>query len=533
MQLYVLFRAACPFKSADFPQIPFLALAQKLLLPPYQQFMLWREEQMNRKSTSYAFMIALVAHAIIAFVAGIYLVTQTERVKDLIGIEVLRTKVPPKPIVGRPVVKSVIKPTVAKRNTEIGYVQVQPRVTSVTVRKSDFRPERVIRFSEQPIKVEAPINPSIPRVVTPSSAVPAGGIRTDLPASDAPNALAFSSPVVIMSPTRAKRISHGITGRLTVTFQRPPGLSMVENVGAARDALDDVVENIILSKHKILPLPKGEPGGRVIGKGKDIQGVFRFTRLRHNLSDWWADASSLNALTKWLNERTKIKTDMSVEGGGLKLTDTNLFKTPLTFLTGHDPSLARSRELLGNGYSAGKIDGRFTEAEAAGLRRYLVEKGGFLVFDDCGVNAPAQAMVRLFLAQMRYVMPEYHVERISNNHEIYNNFYEMGGPPVGYDIFWWGTRPPKRNFLEGISVGAKLSVIVVRRDYMCAMESISLATRSVHYSPGVYRFMTNVVVYALTHGGISDYSGYVPESALEETRFPARPPAAADRIGFE
>jgi hypothetical protein len=26
-----------------------------------------------------------------------------------------------------------------------------------------------------------------------------------------------------------------------------------------------------------------------------------------------------------------------------------------------------------------------------------------------------------------------------------------------------------------------------------------------------YRFLTNVVVYALTHGNISDYSNYVPE----------------------
>ena len=161
----------------------------------------------------------------------------------------------------------------------------------------------------------------------------------------------------------------------------------------------------------------------MIGKGRDIQGVFRFTAIRHTLSDWWADASALNALTQWLNERTKIKTDMNVEGGALKLTDASLFKTPLVFLTGHDPAVVRSRDLLGNKYGAGRIDGRFSDNEAAGLRRYLVEKGGFLVFDDCGVEAPAQAMVRLFLAQMRYVMPEYHIERISNNHEIYNNFY--------------------------------------------------------------------------------------------------------------
>jgi len=149
------------------------------------------------------------------------------------------------------------------------------------------------------------------------------------------------------------------------------------------------------------------------------------------------------------------------------------------------------------------------------------------------VNAPVQAMVRLFLSQIRYVMPEYHVERIANTHEVYNNFYGMGGPPTGFDIFWWGTRPPKRNYLEGISMGEKLSVIVVRRDYMCAMETVSYPTRSVHYSPGVYRFMTNVVVYALTHGSISDYSGYVPESALVMKEVPNRTPSATKVGRFE
>ena len=134
------------------------------------------------------------------------------------------------------------------------------------------------------------------------------------------------------------------------------------------------------------------------------------------------------------------------------------------------------------------------------------------------------------MAQMRYVMPEYQLERIPNDHEVYNNFYEMGGPPVGFDIFWFGTQPPKRNFLEGISVGEKLSVLLVRRDYMCAMEAVGLPMRSVHYSPGVYRFMTNVVVYSLTHGKISDYSNYIPEDQLAKQNLPTRAPEAA-KIG--
>jgi hypothetical protein len=479
-------------------------------------------------------MTSLIVHIVIAFIAGVYLVTQTQQFKDLVGAEVLQAKEPPKPQVRKPVIKPVIKPTVPTENTVVvEQVQVQPRVTTAAVvRTTSVQPQTVLEFSNKSIKLDAPINPNVPKVVNPNAPVAQVVTHADLPVSDAPGALAFSAPVATAPSAAPANIGRGIGGvvQVKVAFERPAGLAMVEHVGAARDTLGDVVESITLGNVEVPPLPRGEPGGRVIGKGRDIRGVFRFTRVRHSISDWWADASSLNAFTKWLNERTKIKTDMNVEGGALKLSDANLMKAPLLFMTGHDPSLVRSRNLLGRQYGGGKLDSRFSEAEAAALRRYLVERGGFLCFDDCGVNAPAQAMIRLFLAQMRYVMPEYQVERVSGDHEIYNNFYEMGGPPVGFDIFWWGTHPPKRNYLEGVSVGDRLSVLIFRRDYMCAMEAVSLPTRSVHYSPGVYRFATNVAVYALTHGSISDYSGYVPEDHMAKKVLPTSAPAAS-KIG--
>ena len=488
---------------------------------------------MHGKITSGALMTSLVLHGIIAFIAGLHLLTQTDQFKDLMGIEVLQSQKSPKPKIGRSFVKPAVKPTVPIQHTVMEQIQIQPRMDTMFIRDSKIQPQTVLRFSSRTVKVQLPIDPKVPKVVTPAPAVSTDMIHADLWVSDAPDALAFSAPIVTVPSARTSTVFRGIAGHLKVTLEHPPGLSMVENVGAAGDGLSDVVENITLSSYVVPPLPKGEPGGRVIGKGKDIRGILRFARVRHDLSDWWADASALNALTIWLNERTNIKTDMNVEGGAVKLNDANFFKTPLAFMTGHDPTLVRSQERFGWKHGTGRIDGRLSESEAAGMRRYLVESGGFLVFDDCGVNAPAQAMVRLFLSQMRYVMPEYHVERISNNHEVYNNFYVMRGPPVGYDIFWWGTRPPKRNYLEGISVGEKLAVIVVRRDYMCAMETTSLPSRSVHYSPGVYRFMTNIVMYALTHGSISDYSGYVPESALIKKALPKRAPTAARVGGFE
>ena len=487
---------------------------------------------MSAKRNTGAFMTSLVIHGVLAAIAGIYLVTQTQQFKDLVGAEVLQAKEPPKPQVRKPVIKPIVKPTVPTESMIIEEVQVQPRLTTAAVvRTTSVQPQTVLEFSNKVVRLNAPINPNVPRVVNPTAMVQVV-THADLPVSDAPGALAFSAPIATAPSAAPATIGRGIGGvvQVKIAFERPAGLAMVKNVGAARDALGEVVENITLGNTEVPPLPRGEPGGRVIGKGKDIRGVFRFTRVRHSLSDWWADASSLNALSKWLNERTKIKTDMNVEGGALKLTDANMMKAPFLFMTGHDPSLTRSRNLLGRQYGGGKLDSRLSETEASALRRYLVEKGGFLAFDDCGVNAPAQAMIRLFLAQMRYVMPEYQIERLPNDHDIYNNFYEMGGPPVGFDIFWWGTRPPKRNYLEGVSVGDKLSVLIFRRDYMCAMESVSLPTRSVHYSPGVYRFMTNVIVYSLTHGSISDYKNYVPDDRLAKQALPTRAPEAS-KIG--
>ena len=491
---------------------------------------------MRTKRTSGALLTSLGLHLVLAFLAGIYLIAQTPYFQEFIGAEILQPTKPPKPTVKLPIIKQPIKPTVPTQDpVVVERVQVKPRVTTVFSNKDNFQPQTVLAFSNQTVKVNAPINPNVPKVVTPNASAPSV-TPENLPVSDTPDALTFSAPVANAPSAAPANIGRGVAGsavQVKVNFERPPGLAMVQHVGVVKSGIDAVDRKINIGFNEVPPAPRGEPHGHVIGRGKDIRGVFRFTRIRHSLSDWWADASSLNALTQWLNERTKIKTDMNVEGGALKLTDANLLKSPLVFMTGHDPSLVRSRNLLGRQYGGGKLDGKLSEAEAAGLRRYLVEKGGLLVFDDCGVNAPAQAMIRLFLAQMRYVMPEYHTERIPNDHEIYNNFYEMGGPPVGFDIFWWGTRPPKRNYLEGISVGDKLSVIVVRRDYMCAMESVSLPTRNVHYSPGVYRFMTNVVVYALTHGQISDYSGYVPENALARTELPTRAPQAARVGSFE
>ena len=285
-------------------------------------------------TVSRSWFISFAVHLCLAGVIGGYLVTQSQPFKDLMGFEILQpANKPPKPQVRKPVIKLVQKPKAPIENTVIvEQVKVQPRTTNAAVvRTATVQPRAVSTFSNQALKLNAPINPNVPKVINPHAPISQVVTHTDVPLSDAPDALALSSPVVTDTGKNGEHMSRGIGGsgrgisgstvqvRIADVFKLPSELTMVKEVGAIRDALD----------------------------------------------------------------------------------------------------------------------------------------------------------------------------------------------------------------LEGIFIGDKLSVLVIRRDYMCAMEAVSLPSRPTHYSPSVYRFMTNVAIYALTHGKISDYSGYVPEDKREQQRFPTRAPQAA------
>ena len=460
----------------------------------------------SRKTTGQSFLISLILHGAILLVLGAYIAyTQSPPVKEWVASTFLKAQKDIKPKERKEEIKPVVRPTIpTDQPIPIEDVQVVPRVTTAAVVQAPrATASTVLEFSATPIRHDVQIDPNVPKV----KVMPEVVTYANIPTTASPEGMAFSAPV---SAPSAPIVGRGIVGtqvRVAKSPMKPKGLSMIKNITVADTGLADVARAINIGKEMVAPLPKGEPGGRVIGRGKDIQGVFRLVRVHHDLADWWADQSSLVALTEWLNMQTKIKTDMNVEGGAVRLTDPKLSKAPLVFFTGHDPSHVRSQNLA----RGAPLKSRLSEQEKDGMRKYLIEDGGFIYFDDCGVNAPSEAFLRLTQAQLRYAMPEYSMDRIPNTHEMYSNYYDMGGPPVGFDIFWWGTHPPKRNFLEGIEIGDHLGVLVIRRDYMCAMEQVSVPTRTVHYSPGVYRFTTNVVVYSLTHGGISDYSHYIPD----------------------
>lgn len=254
-------------------------------------------------------------------------------------------------------------------------------------------------------------------------------------------------------------------------------------------------------------VPKGQLGGILEGTGQEFRGHIRLIRLKHSLSDWWQDPTAIPALIKWLEKYTQIRADMNFEGGALPLTDPRILEAPLIVMTGHDKDITVGRGLAKDG----PLSIGFSAAERAALRKYIVEKGGMLFFDDCGFNG---LFAHIVADELKQIFPEYPLEILPHNHELYRVYYHLLKPPTGGDVFWGNENNAQLTqfrYQKGITIGKRLAVVYNRKDYMCAMETAEIESRTMlrlRRSTDVYRFMTNLLIYALKYGGNTDRSGY-------------------------
>ena len=257
----------------------------------------------------------------------------------------------------------------------------------------------------------------------------------------------------------------------------------------------------------LVKMPKGQLGGVLEGTGNEIRGHIRLIRLKHSLSDWWQDPTAIPALIKWMEDHTSIQADMNFKGGALPLTDPHIMDAPLIIMTGHDKDITVGRGLAKDGL----LQVGFTSQERAALRKYIVEKGGMLFFDDCGFNG---LFAHIVADELKTIFPEYPLEALPYDHELYSIYYELPKPPTGGDVFWGNennAQPTQFRFQKGITIDKRLAVVYNRKDYMCAMETAEIESRTMlrlRRSTDVYRFMSNLLIYALKYGGNTDRSGY-------------------------
>ena len=442
----------------------------------------------NWKRTSPAFTISFIVHAI--FVIYIALTIKTKLPTESISIEMVNVPLPTirkikKPIVNRVQRRVTLKPSLRKTP------QPQVQITAPT------QVAETAKLSTAPIHRNFSRNPELPnRIPDPMSTT------AKLPANPREYVLKRSSG----SPTKVKSGSGIETGRFRAQSQGrkdSKGISSIIETTGATDSAD-------LSSSKfqdLIRVPDNQLGAIIVGQGKDVQGHIRLIRLKHSLSDWWQDPTAIPSFMTWLGDHTLLKADMKFEGGALPLTDRKILDAPIIFMTGHDKDITVGRNMV----KGGPLTDGFSSEERAALREYLVERGGMLYFDDCGFNGLFARQVEFELSQ---ILPEYPLKHIQYNHEIYKVYYELSVPPNGGDVYWGSENKPRASkfrFHKGITIGRRLAVVFNRKDYMCAMETAEISSRTMlrmRRSADVHRFMTNLLFYTMKYGGNVDRSQY-------------------------
>lgn len=223
----------------------------------------------------------------------------------------------------------------------------------------------------------------------------------------------------------------------------------------------------------------------------------------------------------------------------VQITDAAFFESPIIFMEPVSSSVLQSNTLglsdaIWDTQSSRATKG-YTAREAQRIREYVINRGGFIYMPTHGNTEEAMRPARRVLRQ---ILPEYHLTVIPRDHALYNSFYELNGPlrfpvrKIGRTILHHGPYSQ----LQGVFIDGRLAVLVDTEAMIHVMDGAVQKPFFGHYqdrnkildefAPAAARQLINIVVYAVTHGGISDYSNYVPAAALTDTDIERIPEAA-------
>src|SRR5437762_3114333 len=219
----------------------------------------------------------------------------------------------------------------------------------------------------------------------------------------------------------------------------------------------------------LLVAPGVMPDAAAAGPTPPGSRAFGMARLKYGGGgDWYGDTTSLRNLIAGLRQRTSIPVagdDAAVVEPG----SAALYQYPFVFASGH-----------------GNI--KFTDAEAANLRRWL-DSGGFLWVDDDYGIAPS------FRREMKKLFPDAELVELPFDDPVFHQVYDF---PAGL---------PKIHEHDG---GPARAFGIVRDGRLCVCFSfdrdlgVGLEDEEVHHDPpdkreAALRMAMNIVQYALTH----------------------------------
>jgi hypothetical protein len=204
---------------------------------------------------------------------------------------------------------------------------------------------------------------------------------------------------------------------------------------------------------------------------------FFFTQLKYRGGEWDPNPLFAEAIVEELELRTSI--DALKERRVVTLSDPDLFFSPFLYMAGRyafEP---------------------FTEQEREILRRFLTY-GGFLFAEDT-VGAKGFGFDQAFRGEMKEVLPNHEMKRLSPDHAVYQSFYLIGSV---------GGRQRVNPYVEGITIDNWTPVIYTQNDLSGAWSRDRYGKWVHECVPGgelqrdaAFKMGINIIVYSLT----SDY----------------------------
>lgn len=198
----------------------------------------------------------------------------------------------------------------------------------------------------------------------------------------------------------------------------------------------------------------------------------QLVRLRHQ-GDPLSNESGVDELAREISLRTSV--DIAEEAMTLSADDPMMAKSPMAILTGR-----------------GKVSFSITERDA--LRRWL-ELGGLLWIDNAGEQEASKAFDASVRRELALILGGRSFQRISPEHVLYRSFYRLD---------YAAGRVIRKPYLEGITVGRRLAVILSHNDTFAAFERGANGRFESRPTPGgenqremAFRFGVNAVLYGL------------------------------------
>jgi len=140
---------------------------------------------------------------------------------------------------------------------------------------------------------------------------------------------------------------------------------------------------------------------------------------------------------------------------------------------------------------------RPSDSEVANLRNYLL-KGGFLIVDDTRQDRGYE--FNNLQTQLRRVLPEYQIQEVPEDHEIYNSFFNIPDPQALVPPYGRHVPVYLALFEDNDPVNGRIMVMInFNTDLQEYWEYSDRGYYPIDLSNEAYKFGINYLIYAFTH----------------------------------